>query len=61
MKLNISAELTGAEVAGILVNQLACSEPKIIGKTEQVTVEVLNKENKWVTVPLEKVKFIWAN
>lgn len=52
--------MTGNEVIDYIVNQLACSNIKIVAKPEEIKTSALNKEGKWVDFDPAKIKFTYS-
>lgn len=60
MKINISSETTGFEIQQLIIEQLSNSDLHIKANPEEVKVQVLNKEGKWIDFDVNKIKFIFS-
>lgn len=60
MKLNITAELTGNEISAQLLDEIKTKHGIVVNEGGYtVKCIVLNKDNKPVEIPLEKVTFVF--
>ena len=59
MKIQITAETTGDEISQTIINQLAANQPPITASATDIKAFVLNKDNKWIEVDYNKVKFVY--
>ena len=58
MKIQTNAEMTGKELADIMINSLSVNKINV-PENPNILFNVQNKEGKWVEISLDKVKLIY--